>query len=95
MTFNQASLDLYGASSSEDLMVALDRFVPPAAHHLFVDELVWIAEGRKSFSWEGINCKRSGETFDVRLHWSAAPTHEETLDRVLVSIEDITASKRA
>jgi PAS domain S-box-containing protein len=35
VTFNQASLDLYGASSSEDLMVALDRFVPPAAHQLF------------------------------------------------------------
>ena len=46
VTCNRASLDLYGASSAEDLMVALDRLVPPAAHQLFVDELVWIAEGR-------------------------------------------------
>ena len=61
VTFNRASLDLYGASSVEDLRVALDRLVPPAAHQLFVDELVWIAEGRTSFTWEGINCKLSGE----------------------------------
>jgi len=27
----------------------------------------------------------------VRLHWSAAPGHEQTLDRVLVSIEEIEA----
>ena len=87
VTFNQASLDLYGAGSTADLMVALDRLVPPAAHQLFVDELVWIGEGRKSFTWEGINCKLSGEIFDVRLHWSAAPGHEDTLDRVLVAIE--------
>jgi PAS domain S-box-containing protein len=95
VTFNRASLALYGASSPEELMGALDRFVPPEAHQLFVDELVWIAEGRKFFSWEGMNCRHSGETFDVRLHWSAAPSHEETLDRVLVSIEEISASKRS
>ena len=94
VTFNQASLDLYGARSTEDLMVALDRLVPPEAHQLFVDEFVWIAEGRTSFSWEGINRKFSGEIIDVRLHWSAVPGHEDTLDRVLVSIEDITASRR-
>jgi PAS domain S-box-containing protein len=95
VTFNQASLDLYGAASKDDLMVGLSHLVPPEAHQLFVEELVWIAEGRTSFSWEGINRKLSGEIINVRLHWSAAQGYEDTLDRVLVSIEDITATKRA
>ncbi len=90
VAFNQASLELYGAGSAEELLGSLDRLVPPAAHQVFIDELVWIAEGRTSFSWEGPNCKCSGEIFPVRLHWSVAPAHEKALDRVLVSVEDIT-----
>jgi PAS domain S-box-containing protein len=90
VAFNQASLELYGACDGAELLGSLDRLVPPAAHQVFIDELVWIAEGRTSFSWEGPNCKCSGEIFPVRLHWSVAPTHEHALDRVLVSVEDIT-----
>ncbi len=92
VAFNQASLDLYGAGSAEELLGSLDRLVPPAAHRVFIDELVWIAEGRTSFSWEGPNCKCSGEIFPVRLHWSVAPAHEAALDRVLVSVEDISSA---
>lgn len=92
VAFNQASLELYGACSGEELLGSLDRLVPPAAHQVFIDELVWIAEGRTSFSWEGPNCKCSGEIFPVRLHWSVAPAHEVTLDRVLVSVEDVSGS---
>ncbi|MFN8469711.1 MAG: PAS domain S-box protein [Caldilineaceae bacterium] len=92
VAFNQASLDLYGAGSAEELLGSLDRLVPPAAHQVFIDELVWIAEGRTSFSWEGPNSKCSGEIFPVRLHWSVAPAHEATLDRVLVSVEDISSA---
>ncbi len=90
VAFNQASLELYGAGSAEELLGSLDRLVPPAAHQVFIDELVWIAEGRTPFSWEGPNCRCSGALFPVRLHWSVAPAHEEALDRVLVSVEDIT-----
>ena len=91
--FSTASLELYGASSEAELSEGVDRLVPPEGHHLFVDELVWIAEGRRSFQWEGLNRKLNGELINVRLHWAAVPGYEESLSRVLVSIEDITELK--
>ncbi|MBK8797883.1 MAG: PAS domain S-box protein [Anaerolineales bacterium] len=89
LSFNRASLELYGASNRDELLASLDRLVPAAGYPLFIEELVWIAEGRTAFVWEGVNRKLSGEHIHVRLHWSAAPGHEQLLDRVLVSIEAI------
>ena len=95
LALNQASLELYGAESKAEMLTGLEGLVPPEAHQLFVDELVWIAQGRTAFTWEGVNRKLTGEPVDIRLHWAVAPGFEETLERVLVSIEDITAHKRA
>lgn len=95
LTLNQASLGMYGAGDKAELLTGLDRLVPPEGHQLFIDELVWIAEGRTSFAWEGVNRKLSGELINIRLHWSAVPGCEETLSRVLVAIEDVTARTQA
>lgn len=95
LALNRASLALYGALDKAELLTGLDRLVPPEGHQLFIDELVWIAEGRTSFAWEGVNRKLSGELINIRLHWSAVPGCEETLSRVLVAIEDVTARTQA
>lgn len=92
--FNKTSLTLYGAESREELVAGLDRLVPAEGYPLFTEELVWIAEGRTSFVWEGVNCKLSGERIHVRLHWSAAPGYEHSLASVLVAVEDITADRQ-
>ena len=93
--FNKASLALYGAESRDELVAGLDRLVPAEGYPLFTEELVWIAEGRTSFVWEGVNRKLSGERIHIRLHWSAAPGHETSIASVLVAIEDITAGRAA
>ncbi len=93
--FNKASLALYGADSRDELVAGLDRLVPAEGYPLFTEELVWIAEGRTSFVWEGVNRKLSGERIHIRLHWSAAPGYEQSLGRVLVAIEDISAGRIA
>lgn len=95
LDFNKAALDLYGATGPAQLERGLESLVPPEGRRLFVDELVWIAQGQTSFAWEGINCKLDGELIDIRLHWAVEPGYEEHLDRVLVSIEDITARRHA
>ncbi len=94
LAWSKASLAMYGAGSEAELQVGLERLVPAEAQYLFVDELVWIAQGRTSFEWEGINATLSGRPFNVRLHWSAEPGYEQTLERVLVTIEDVTEVKR-
>lgn len=87
LSFNRASLELYGAHDRDELLASLERLVPAEGYPLFSEELVWIAEGRTAFTWEGVNRRLNGELIHVRLHWSAAPGHEATLERVLVSIE--------
>lgn len=93
LALNRASLDLYGASNQAELLASLDRLVPAEGYPFFIEELVWITEGRTAFTWEGVNRRLSGEHFQVRLHWSVAPGHEQTLDRVLVSIEEIASAR--
>ena len=95
LRFNHASLELYAANDRSEMLSSIDQLVPAEGYQLFIEELVWIAEGRTSFAWEGVNRTLRGEIINIRLHWTAAPGFEESLARVLVSIENITASKRA
>ena len=92
--FNRASMEMYGAQNKAE-MLALPLLMPPEAYQLFIEELVWIASGRTSFEWEGVNRTLQGEMINIRLHWTAVPGFEASLARVLVSIENITAQKRA
>ena len=92
---NKAALKLYGASSKAELLVGVDRIVPADAYSLFQEELIWIAEGRAEYEWEGVNQTLAGERIDVHLHLSAVPGYEDTLAKVLVSIDNITGRKRA
>jgi len=94
LDWSRASLAMYGARNEDELQVGLEILVPVGARRLFVDELVWIAQGRTAFEWEGINCKLDGKPFNIRLHWAAEPGYEQSLARVLVTIEDITEVKR-
>ncbi len=82
LAMNRASLDLYGAKTVDELLAGLDRLVPPEGYPLFLEELIWIAEGRTSFVWEGVNQRLSGERIHIRLHWSAgAGTRRDSRSR--------------
>ncbi len=91
---NKAALKLYGASSKAELLAGLDRFVPADAYGLFQKELIWITEGRAEYEWEGVNQTLAGERIDIHLHLSAVPGYEDTMAKVLVSIDDITGRKK-
>ena len=91
---NKASLELFRASNKEELLAGIETVVDPGRASEIVDELVWIAEGRTGFEWEGCNRKLSGDLIDVWMHLSAAPGYEDSLARVLIAIEDVTERKR-
>jgi signal transduction histidine kinase len=92
---NNATLRLYHAGSRAEVISSLSRIIPRSAESAFVGELALIAGGGTEFECEGINYTLDGEPLDIILHWSAAPGYEATLAKVLVSIVDITARKRA
>jgi PAS domain S-box-containing protein len=92
---NNMSVRLYGAQSKAELLTDLARLIPPEARSRFGDELIWMAEGRTEFELESVNRTLAGELIDIHLHWVVAPGYENTLARVLVSVIDVTQSKRA
>jgi len=91
---NQATLKLYRARNKADLLKNLAEVLGGDARKDFQDELVWIAEGKTEFEWQGVNRTQDGEQLKISLRWSAAPGYEDTLSKVLVSVIDITARNR-
>ena len=91
---NQATLKLYQARNKADLLKNLAEVLGGEARKDFQDELVWIAEGKTEFEWQGVNRTLDGEQLKISLRWSAAPGYEDTLSKVLVSVIDITARNR-
>ncbi|MEW5938969.1 MAG: diguanylate cyclase [Chloroflexota bacterium] len=92
---NNATLKLYKAEDKTALLTNLRGILGARALDDFRNELVHVAEGKNEFEWEGINRAVSGEELTVSLRWSAMPGYEETLEKVIVSVTDITERKRA
>jgi diguanylate cyclase (GGDEF)-like protein len=61
----------------------------------FVDELVQLWEGRSHFFCNTVNYTLSGRRLDIQLNGAILPGHEQTWDRVLIAIEDVTDRENA
>jgi two-component system phosphate regulon sensor histidine kinase PhoR len=92
---NQATLDLYGAGSKEELLGGLDEVLSEDSYYTFKDEVLAIAEGRTRFDAETTARTLSGESRDLALRWTVTGGCEKTYSSVLVSDVDITDHKRA
>ena len=92
---NNTTLKLMHAAGREQLTGSLEKVTRKQSAAGFLDEFVSIAEGKTDFEWEGINYTLDGEPMTVNMHWSAYPGYKETLERVIVSLIDITERKQA
>lgn len=92
---NDRTLQMFRAASKEDLLANLDTVFGGDMTVHFTDELVEMAQGRVAYECEGINTTLTGEAVDVHLQRSVMPGSETSWDRVLISLTDITARKRA
>ena len=92
---NLQTVKMFGASSKADLLASLDRIFRDEMIAHFRAELLALWRGDLTWSGEGVNYNLQGQPVNIRLHWRVLPGFEETLGRVLVTIEDITALKRA
>ena len=52
-------------------------------------------EGKLAYQREGINYALTGDPVDIELFWTVLPGSERSWERVLVSLTDITARKKA
>jgi PAS domain S-box-containing protein len=91
---NDATVRLFGAGSKKELLGSLQALITPETEKAFAEELIAIAEERTSFASEtGIQTLK-GEKLTV-LFTMTCPPPPARLDRVLVTIMDITERKRA
>ncbi len=92
---NQATLELYKASSKEELMGGLGAVFTEKTYNTFREQLIAIAEGKIRLEFITTHQTAADEKIHITLRWSVAPGYEGTLSKVLVSIMDITEHKRA
>ena len=92
---NQRTLNLFRAGTKEDLYARLDQVFGDEMSAHFADELLDMWTGRMIYECEGINYTLTGEPIDIHLQRSVLPGHEQTWERVLISISDISARKKA
>jgi diguanylate cyclase (GGDEF)-like protein len=92
---NQKTLDLFGASSKDQLLASLDKVFRDEVREHFTGELLDMWNGKTAYEREGVNYGLAGEPFNVHLDWRLMPGHEADFGWVLVAIQDITTRKKA
>ena len=92
---NRAALLLYGASSKPDLMGSLRNTFPREAVAGFKDELLQVAKQGLSFHGESFVRTFDGQLHRVIVDWTVLPGYEQTYEKVLVTLSDITDLRQA
>ena len=87
---NRKTLTLFGARDLEHLMANLDQVLRDDTFSSHIEELAQLWDGRTSFSSHTVNYTLTGERLDIQLHGTILPGHEQSWDRVMIAIEDVT-----
>lgn len=95
MDVNKATLMLFGAQSKKELLEGLGRVFTDRSLDAFKEELVALAEGQRVFEIETEHRTLAGEIKHVSIHLRVAPGAEDSLNKILVSILDVTERRRA
>jgi signal transduction histidine kinase/ActR/RegA family two-component response regulator len=91
---NRETIRLYKAAGKEQFLGPLSRFINAEALPFYAEEMVAIGEGREHFEGEQLDLNFAGERMQILVSYSVPRTREEAR-RVVVSVIDITARKRA
>lgn len=92
---NARTLSLYGAKSFQELAGRLDAVLRDDMHVGHIDELEQLWSGAGRFQSQTVNYTLNGQRLDLLLKGVVLPGHEQTWDRVLVVVEDITELESA
>ncbi|MGV3552488.1 diguanylate cyclase domain-containing protein [Rhizobium sp.] len=92
---NAKTLELFEANSQDHLVANLSQIFRGEMVSSHVNELYELWNGHDTFSSNAINYTLSGKRLDIQLRGKVLPGHEDTLARVLVTTEDVTAREEA
>lgn len=92
---NAATLDLFEARSTEQLVENLDAVFCGDMLDTFIGELEQLWRGERSFASTTVNYSLTGRRIDIQLNGIVLTGHEKRWDRVLVAIQDVTERETA
>jgi diguanylate cyclase (GGDEF)-like protein/PAS domain S-box-containing protein len=92
---NRKTLTLFGARDLAELMDNLHRVMRDDTFASHVNELAQLWDGKTSFSSHTVNYTLSGKRLDIQLHGTILPGHEESWNRVMIAIEDVSERETA
>jgi diguanylate cyclase (GGDEF)-like protein len=92
---NRKTLSLFGARDFDHLVANLDKVFRDDMLAGHIEELVQLWDGNTAFDSNGVNYSLDGNRIDIQLKATILPGHEDSWDRVLLSIEDVTERETA
>lgn len=90
LAVNRRTLTMFEAATVEELTANLDSVFRDDMLATHIEELSQLWAGQTEFLSRTVNYTLGGRRLDVLLKGTVLPGHEQTWDRVLVSVEDIT-----
>jgi PAS domain S-box-containing protein/putative nucleotidyltransferase with HDIG domain len=92
---NKAVMNWYSTESKAEIQVPLDKLLGSDGQKFFVVELVALIEGGTRYELVSVRRTKDGDIVHLITNGTVAPGYEDTWGRVLISILDITARRRA
>ncbi|WP_412051495.1 diguanylate cyclase domain-containing protein [Hoeflea sp. Naph1] len=92
---NQKTLELFEADSQQHLTDNLSVVFRDEMLESHVNELAELWDGKTEFLSNSVNYSLSGRRMDILLRGAVLPGHEQTLDRILLTTEDVTVREDA
>jgi diguanylate cyclase (GGDEF)-like protein len=92
---NQQTLRMLAARSKQELLDSLDAVFRDEMRVSFADQLFDLWQGKTTQMREVINYALSGDLVNIHMQFAVLAGYEAQWDRVLISMVDITARKKA
>jgi diguanylate cyclase (GGDEF)-like protein len=92
---NARTLALFEAADLADLVANLGNVFRDDMLDRHVEELTALWNGRTEFFSHSVNYSLSGRRIDIQMTGRVLPGHEQSLERVLIAIEDVTEREMA
>jgi PAS domain S-box-containing protein len=92
---NRQTLKMFEAPDKKTLLGDLSPVMTPETHQAVKEEIASLAEGKRRMTLDTVNRTLTGREVHINLSAALAPGSEKTWDRLIVSIIDITARRRA
>ncbi len=92
---NQSALNAYKVKDHLEFTEWLGLLNSHESKQLFIKSLNAIDLNQQSFHAEGIHYKTDNEAMNILFFWNVIPGYEELYSKVIVSVLDISESKRA